>query len=124
MPNQKFKFLEHTADVKFQAFGKSIEEVFKNSILATSEIMYEGNVEKILTNEINVEGTDKESLLYNVLDEIIFLFDSGKFLVSDVRNLKIKGSEKEGKFELHASVIGDSSEKYDILNPLLITKCL
>ena len=26
-----FEFLEHTADIKFQAFGKSIEEAFSNS---------------------------------------------------------------------------------------------
>jgi SHS2 domain-containing protein len=108
----KFKFLEHTADIKFQAFGRSMEEVFKNSILATSEAMYDGDVGKTLTNEINIEGTDKENLLYNALDEIVFLFDSENFLVSEVKNLKIRKSG-EG-FELQATITGDSSEKYDI----------
>ncbi|RLG11686.1 archease, partial [Candidatus Pacearchaeota archaeon] len=36
---EKYKFLEHTADIKFQAFGDSIEEVFKNSALALKEII-------------------------------------------------------------------------------------
>ena len=29
----KFKFLEHTADVKFQAFGKTQAQLFRNSFL-------------------------------------------------------------------------------------------
>ena len=28
---EKYKFLEHTADLKVQAFGKTLEEVFINS---------------------------------------------------------------------------------------------
>lgn len=114
MENKKFKFLEHTADIKFQAFGRSMEEAFKNSALATSESVYSGNIEKILTNEIKIRGTDKENLLYNFLDEIIFLFDAEKFLVSEVRDLKIKKTEKAGSFELTAILVGDSSEKYEI----------
>jgi len=109
----KFKFLEHTADIKFQAFGRSMEEAFKNSALATSNTVYDGNVEKILTNEIKIQGTDKENLLYNFLDEIIFLIDAEKFLVSEVRDLKIKKLEND-EFELTAALVGDSSEKYEI----------
>lgn len=33
----RFKFLEHTADVKFQAFGEDIEKLFENSALALKE---------------------------------------------------------------------------------------
>lgn len=109
----KFKFLEHTADIKFQAFGRSMEEVFRNSALAISESVYGGNVEKTLTNEIKIQGSDKENLLYNFLDEIIFLIDAEKFLVSEIRDLKIKKSENE-RFELTATLVGDSSEKYEI----------
>ncbi len=35
---EKFKFLEHTADIKFQVFGKTLEEVFENTALAISKI--------------------------------------------------------------------------------------
>ena len=111
---EKFKFLEHTADIKFQAFGRSMEEVFKNSALATFESVHDKNVEKILTNEIKIQGTDKENLLYNFLDEIIFLFDAEKFLISEIKDLKIKKPEKSGSFELTATLVGDSSEKYEI----------
>ena len=36
----KFKYLEHTADCKFQAFGKTLEEAFTNSALAMSNVMH------------------------------------------------------------------------------------
>jgi len=52
-------------------------------------------------------------LLYNFLDEIIFLIDAEKFLVSEVRDLKIKKLEND-EFELTAALVGDSSEKYEI----------
>ena len=35
----KYKFLEHKADAKFQAFGKSLEEAFSNAALAMTSIM-------------------------------------------------------------------------------------
>jgi len=37
----KYKYLEHTADIKFQAFGKSLEEAFSNSAYAMINIICE-----------------------------------------------------------------------------------
>ena len=33
MSAQKFRYLSHTADAKFQAFGASLEEAFSNAAL-------------------------------------------------------------------------------------------
>ena len=38
---EKYKFLEHTADLKVQAFGKTLEEVFINSALAMKQAIAE-----------------------------------------------------------------------------------
>ena len=35
----KHKFLPHTADVKFRAYGKSLEEAFSNAALALTEVI-------------------------------------------------------------------------------------
>ena len=35
----KYKYLDHTADAKFQAFGKSLEEAFENAALAAFNII-------------------------------------------------------------------------------------
>ncbi len=104
----KFKFLEHTADIKFQAFGKSVEEVFENSALAMFNAMYDGKVKEKKSFKINAKGKDFESLLYNFLEELIVLFDGENFFMSKVKKLEIK----DGK--LQAEVLGDDAKGYKI----------
>lgn len=108
---KKFKFLEHTADVKFQAFGRNSEEVFENSALAlkdaiSGKIKVKGKKEKT----INVEGGDYESLLYNFLEEIIYLLDAENFLISKIEKIKIT------ELKLKAVILGDKAEDYKFTN--------
>lgn len=104
----KYKFLEHTADIKIQAFGKSVEEVFENCALAMFNSMSDENVKKKVKKKIQVEGKDYESLLYNFLEELLFLLDSEGFFLSGVENLRIKNNK------LTAQVVGDSAENYNL----------
>ena len=106
----KYKFLEHTADIKFQAFGKSIEKVFENSAKALINSIYKNKIKKKITKSIKIKAKDFESLLYNFLEEIIVLIDTDNFLCSKVKNIKIDNK----KFSLTAELIRDSSEKYEI----------
>ena len=76
---RKFKFLEHTADIKFQAYGKDIEEAFENSALAMFNSMYNSKIKDKEKFKIIVQGKDFESLLYNFLEELLFLLDSKNF---------------------------------------------
>ncbi len=105
----KFKFLEHTADVKFRSYGKSVEEAFENAALATFTVMYKGKVKAIEKKKIEVKGKDFESLLYNFLEELLFLLDSEGFFVSEV---KVKINKEN--LNLKAEVIGDKAENYPI----------
>ena len=104
----KYKFLEHTADIKFQAFGKSLEEVFENSALAMFNAMSDDKVKGNKKFKVKAEGKDNESLLYNFLEELLILFDSEGFFLVEVKDLKIK----DGKLE--AEVIGGKAEDYEI----------
>ena len=82
----KFKFLEHTADAKFQAFGKTMEEAFSNAALAMFSIITDiKKIKKALKNEIKAEGSDLKSLLYNFLEELLFLIDTENFLLSSIK---------------------------------------
>jgi len=105
-----FKFLEHTADIKFRAFGKSIEEAFSNSALAMFNSMYKEKIKEEKEIEISVEGHDLISLLYNFLEELIFYLDSENFFLSIIKEIKI---DKE-KFKLSAKLGGDNAENYKI----------
>jgi len=111
----KFKFLEHTADMKFQGFGKTLEEAFENAALALQEVITKGiKIKPIIKKTIKVEGKDKEALLYNFLEEFLFLLDAEDFLLSKFENLKIK--EKSGIYQLEASVTGDKANNYEFTN--------
>lgn len=106
----KFKFLEHTADIKFQAFGKSLEKAFENSALAMFNAMSNDKIKPKIKKKIKVNGDDLENLLYAFLEQMLFLLDSENFFLSKVGKIKIN----EKKLVLEAEVSGDDAEKYEM----------
>tara|TARA_Y100000034_G_scaffold29323_2_gene35339 strand:+ start:5885 stop:6310 length:426 start_codon:yes stop_codon:yes gene_type:complete len=104
---EKYKFLEHTADAKFQAFGKTLDEAFSNAALAMFSVMFETDkIKPKVTKKIEVKADNQESLLYNFLEELLFLLDAETFFLHKVIGLKI--SKANGKFVLFAEVVGDT----------------
>lgn len=98
----KYKFLEHKADAKFQAFGKSLEEAFSNAALAMTSIMISPEtVEPKITKKISAKGKDKKALLYNFLEQFLVLLDIESFILHEVKEIKITGNK------LTAEVVGD-----------------
>jgi len=105
----KYKFLEHTADAKFQAFGKSLEEAFSNAALAMFSIMIEpSKVKNKIKKEFEVTGKDKKSLLYKFLEEILFLLDTDGFVLNKVEKLEIVNDK------LKAVLVGDNIKDYKL----------
>ena len=112
MAVRKFEFLEHTADIKFRVYGKSLKEIFSNCSLAISHIISRGkNIKAVKKKEFTVSGKDNESLLYNFIDELIYLLDAENFVVS-----KIDVELLEGK--LKAIVFGDDASRYKDLDSI------
>jgi SHS2 domain-containing protein len=111
----KFKFFPHTADAKFQAHGKSLDEAFSNAALAMFSIMVNtSSVDKKVSKKISVSASDVDSLLYKFLEALLYLLDTKFFFLADVKKLKVV--EKKGKFYLDAVVVGDKfHEKYEQL---------
>lgn len=108
-----YKFLEHTADVKFLATGKTIEEAFHSCAMALQETMTKGvKINSKEDREITAEGTDFESLLYHFLEEFLFLLDAEGFLFSEVDKIKINPKE----FKLTAVIKGDLELNYNYSN--------
>jgi len=113
----KYKFLPHTADLKILAEGKDLEEAFNNSALAMREAMTKNKKIKIKPSEkknIRVDGKDYESLLYNFLEEFLYLLDAESFIFSEIKNLKIE--EKLAGFTLSCDAFGDKSTNYKFSN--------
>jgi SHS2 domain-containing protein len=108
----KFKFFEHTADAKFQAYGKRMEEAFSNAALAMFSILTDTNkIKKKIKKGIEARGHDIKSLLYNYLEELLFLIDTENFLLNHIEQLKIH--KKEKKYFIEAIAVGDKAENYE-----------
>ena len=60
----KFKFLSHTADIKFQAFGENLEECFKNAALALTNIICKQKIKPIKNKIIKIYGRDLETIKF------------------------------------------------------------
>ena len=110
----KYRFLNHTADAQFQAYGNSLEEAFQNAAEAMASLMW--SVKKIkprIKRKINARGRDEEQLLLNFLEEILYLLELEDFLFHSVEDIGIK-KEKTGYY-LGASFLGDKfSDEYEI----------
>ena len=107
---EKFKFLEHTADAKFQAFAKSMEEAFSNAALATFSLITDiKKVKGNIKHDIECSSKDLKSLLYDFLEELVFLIDTEGFLLHDVEEIEIY---KDEIYFLRAVVAGDAADDY------------
>ncbi len=111
---KKYRFLEHTADIKFMVWGKTPEKIFENSALALCEFISKGQaIKDKVKKKFSVTGKDYEELLYNFIDGIIYLFDAENFISA---NARVKIRENKGRMELEAFVYGDKTGNYENLD--------
>ena len=105
------KFLNHTADVKFKVESPTIEELFSSAADALNETI-RGDIKILEQKEKNFEikGKDLEELLYNFLEEFLFLLDAEDFLSSRIKSINIKDNN------LKCVVVGDKAENYKFTN--------
>lgn len=102
----KYKFLENiaTADAAFEAYGKTLEDLFHNAALATLETMVDTKtVEAKVEKKISLQNEKLDNLLFDWLSEIIYYKDADALLFSKI-NVKIK---KNKLYKLHARISGE-----------------
>jgi len=100
---KKYKFIDHTADVMFEAYGENLNKVFENAALATFEVQCNlKKVERKVKKKIKLKNEDMEKLLFDFLEELIYLKDA-KYLLFNKFKVKI---DKE-KGTLTAEIKGE-----------------
>ncbi|MBN2199642.1 MAG: archease [Candidatus Aminicenantes bacterium] len=104
----RYRFLEHTADAKFEAFGATLEEAFANAALAVASMMWDWNrIARRMRIPVDVSGPDRERLLLDVLEEVLYLLDTRGFLLAGMESVLIR--ETEEGWRLSADFLGDIS---------------
>ncbi len=113
----RYKYLPHTADTKFMAYGKTLEEAFANAALAMTNVMVDTSKVKGRTaRKITAEGSDLQSLLYNFLEQFLILLDSENFFLAKITKVRISGKGGSG-YKLAAEAVGDDAAKYETIGP-------
>lgn len=105
--NMDFEYLEHTADAKFRAYGKSLEQAFENAALAMLNVMVETDLVNTSSFvELELCSSDTDSLLFDWLSEILFLFEVEEMVFGAVKINKMSVSEDE--CSLSATLFGET----------------
>ena len=110
---KQYEFLDHTADLKIRAFGKNLEEAFINCAIGGFNFLTDtSKVAKKYKHKISLSAKRLESLLYDFLEELLFLLDTEDFILSEIKDLRI--SEFENEYQLSCHAFGDSFKNYDV----------
>jgi SHS2 domain-containing protein len=100
-----YTYIDHTADVLFEAVGNTLGEVFEQCGLALENTQV--HLEKVQAKEkqvLKVEAKDEESLLFDFLDDLVFEKDANLMIFS---KFECNIEEKDGRFHLKCMAFGE-----------------
>jgi SHS2 domain-containing protein len=95
-----------TADIAFEAIGSDLAELFSNAADATTNVMIE-NIEAIQareTRQIELSNDKLDLLLFDLLQELIFLKDAERLLL---RMREVQIAEEHENYFLKATAEGE-----------------
>lgn len=103
---KKYEYLDHTADIQLHAWGSNLTEAFEQVAVAMFDYITDlSTVEAARSEEITAEGHDMESLLFQFLNEFLFLFCAEPFFVA--KQVKITEFDKQN-FKIRATGFGET----------------
>jgi len=114
MENKSYKILEHPADVRVQALGKTKEELFLNAIKGMGAVLrpkIKDKKEKI-KNNIKIKSIDLNALLVDFLSEVLYLSQVNKAVYEDVKFKRLGLSTSSGQTILEAELFGNKIKSF------------
>ena len=102
---KRFQLIEHTADTGLVAYGKTLDEAFANAAYGLFSIIAElKTVEEAESRTLEINEDDREGLLFEWLNSLIYFFDVEMLLFKRFDIIELTGHQ------LKAICYG---EKYD-----------
>ena len=84
--SNKYDYFDVTADIGFYAYGNSLDEAYENAGLAMFNVITDiSKVKKDESREFEIVSEDLVSLLYDYLEELLFLQDTEFLFFSDFK---------------------------------------
>ncbi|MFH1275707.1 MAG: archease [Candidatus Woesearchaeota archaeon] len=99
------KYLDHTADILFEAEGKTLEELFEQCGLAVEESQVDlDKVEPLEKKEWHSINPKVNALLFDFLDDLLFYKDAEQLIFS---KFQVELKEVEGEYHFHVTAFGE-----------------
>lgn len=106
----KYEILEHTADLKIKAKGKSVAEVFKcsaegmmNFLFGEIKIDVRTSLRDVSTETIESSGENYETLLVNWLSDLLTLSDTKHVFCFDFEILDLSAKKIRSRLKFISS---------------------
>ena len=107
MQQEPYRFLEHTADILFEAYGKSYEEAFQNSAHAMLSIF--GTAGKSERADFSVTAHNIEELTVQALADMLAYMDTHEMVFSSVQVTAFDA----GKRHIEFTALGEKKQPRD-----------
>lgn len=102
---KQFEFFDVTADIGFYAYGNNLNEAFENSALALFNIISKTDtINPVNSKSFELDSEDKVSLLYDFLEELLFLHEIDFMLFSQ---FSVSINKIDDGYHLNAIIKGD-----------------
>jgi SHS2 domain-containing protein len=102
----EYEILEHRADLKIRAFGKTREELFSNMLKGMTDSL-KPEMDDVATKRIiKISSPDLGALLVDFLNEVLYLTQANKEIYSDVDFKKLTN------IELEAELLGKKTKRF------------
>lgn len=91
---QKYRQIDHTADIGIEIFGATLQELFSNAAFALFDIITDVSSIACATElKLTVTGIDREQLLVNWLSELLYLHDVKNLLFREFHVIDISDTQ-------------------------------
>lgn len=81
---KKFEKIDHTADTGIRAYGRTVKELFTNAAAGMISLIFGKNLPEPLSDfSIEIKGEDREELLVNFLEEILYQLNVNRFACAE-----------------------------------------
>ncbi|GFY75192.1 protein archease [Trichonephila inaurata madagascariensis] len=105
VPELKYEYLDHPADVQLHSWGDTLEEAFEQVAMAMFGYMTEiDKVDILMSQDIEADGHDMLSLLFHFLDEFLYVFSAEPYFIA--KKVKILSFDREN-FKIKARGYGE-----------------
>lgn len=119
-----FEITDHTADVGIVVYGTNLRELFSNAASALFSLITDiESIEEKLERYVEIDSEDRDSLLVDWLNELIYLFDAEhmlfrRFDIASLSDKQLKASCYGESFDpsRHRIKLGVKAATYHMLN--------